>query len=192
MKLFVPIDIETTGLSPQDDYILEIAWVVCDDKLNELTPRYSFIVEHENAWGDVFAQIRSNEFVRNMHQESGLAGQLLAAPAYTLTDIYTALSMSIFDATTDCPSESVHMLGFSVDFDRAFLSRVFPGLFEQSKHVSFHHRVYDLSSIKLAYEIAGLEIPQIENNSKHRAADDVNEVLEFARAIRNEMKEFAL
>lgn len=183
-KLFVALDLETTGLDPKNDRILEIAWVVCDQSLNALTPRRSFIVDHGEDWGDVFSLIRSNEAVRRMHQDSGLAGELLSEDGVRMEDISDVLFADILNCSL---SASIHLLGASIGFDRSFLQADlnFTRFFSEDDGL-FHHRLYDLSSVKLAYEVAGLVPPKIENKSKHRALDDVDEVLEFARAVKQD------
>lgn len=192
-KLFVPLDIETTGLDPNKDFILEIAWVVCDDQLNELTPRRSFIVEHGDQWSEVFSRIRENKFVREMHQKSGLAGALMGEHSYPLELIEESLKSDLREAQSGRDlSDSNHLLGLSVQFDKSMMQKHMPlvmPLEKGSAYNTLHYRVYDLSSIKLAYEIAGIELPEIPaNENAHRAADDVEEVLNFARAVRRDLQ----
>lgn len=188
-KLFVPMDIETTGTREDLDYILEIGWVVVNEELEEVTPRRSFIVDHGQDWQDVFNRLRSNEFVRNMHAESGLAADLVAKPAYPVKDIAGALQADLMQAWSPLPhNTTTHLLGLSVDFDRRFLKQhgfhaFFPD--EDQKASTFHHRLYDLSGVKIAYEIAGFQYPQIESGG-HRALDDAIESLEFARAVKRD------
>lgn len=190
-KLFVPLDIETTGTAETEDFILEIGWVVCNDSLEEVTSRRSFIVDHGSAWQDVWSRLRGNEYVRNMHATSGLAADLMAKPAYDLHQIAKALRIDLQAAWSPLPVDTTtHLLGFSVDFDRRFLKaeeeffQLFPE--EDGNAMTFHHRLYDLSGVKIAYELAGIPIPEVESGG-HRALDDAIESLEFARAIRHDL-----
>lgn len=188
-KLFVPLDVETTGTDEHNDYILEIGWVVVNDRLEEVTPRRSFIIDHGSEWKDVFNRLRSNEFVRTMHAESGLAADLVAKPAYYVSDVASALRSDLMQAWSPLPSNTTtHLLGLSVDFDRKFMKEhgfhyFFPD--EDGSANTFNHRVYDLSGVKIAYELAGFEYPKVESGG-HRALDDAIESLEFARAVKRD------
>ena len=86
MTLFAFLDIETTGLSPDDDHILEIAWLLTDSKLEALTPLRSHISEHsQGEWQYIWSQLQSNEPVRHMHQESGLLDAIRSQAAWPLS-----------------------------------------------------------------------------------------------------------
>ena len=190
-KLFVPLDIETTGLDPHRDYILEMGWVVTDDTLRELTPRRSFIVDQES-WGDVFSLLRAEEFVRDMHERSGLLADLHGDE---LTPLHVIASRLFDDLTwarvlLEDDVESVHLLGRSINFDRSFMlqEEAFRPLFDESRpaHDVFHHKVYDLSSVRLAYELAGVSEPAA-GTDPHRALPDAIHALNLARSIRRQM-----
>ena len=53
--------------------------------------------------------------------------------------------------------------------------------------VQFHHRLLDFSAVKLLWATAGLSVPEPVNLNKHRALDDVREVVDFAQALRGEL-----
>lgn len=192
-KLFVPLDLETTGTDENEDYVLEIAWVVCNDNLEEVTPRRSFIVEHGNRWQDVWNRLRANEFVRNMHATSGLAADLMSKNAWPADEIAKAMRADLRQAWSPLPPDTTtHLLGLSVDFDRKFLRHMpdFETFFpeEDSVATTFHHRLYDLSGVKIAYELAGVPIPKVESGG-HRALGDAIEALDFARAISKDLSD---
>lgn len=182
-KLFLNLDIETTGLSPEEDYILEIAWDVLDENLDSAlgAPR-TYIVDHGSDWSEVFSALRSApRVVRDMHQKSGLTGELFSALPAHKSEIAARIVGDLRTALSECPFDTtVHYIGFSPAFDRSFLlaSRAF-GVFTSE----MHHRLFDLSSFKIGYELAGVEIPPSNNPNPHRAINDIAEVQTFGKLV---------
>lgn len=190
MTLFAFLDIETTGLSPDDDHILEIAWLLTDSKLETLTPLRSHISEHsQGEWQDIWSQLQSNEPVRHMHQESGLLNAIRSHKAWPLSasalqfrdDIEKAQrQLGDYDGT----KHSVHLAGLSISFDRDFLKKdpTWALFFDNDVlGVSLHHRLLDLSSLKMFLTARGVPWDKATNTGAHRAANDVRETLAQAR-----------
>jgi len=185
MTLFAFLDLETTGLDPDEDHILEIAWLLADSKLNQVTHTRTHIVEHSpGAWQDVWAQLMSNEYVRNMHQQSGLYADMRTKSAWTLSAIALQFRDDIEEALAHVEEGPVHLAGLSIDFDRSFLKKDPTwGLFFDNDvlGVSIHHRLLDLSSFKMFLTARGVPWDEATNTEAHRAANDVRETLEQAR-----------
>lgn len=193
-KLFLNLDLETTGLNPEEDNILEIAWEVLDEDLLPLTvePR-SFIVDHGSNWASVWGQLReAPKVVREMHIRSGLLADLLSydSDAETLEDIAGLLHGDLRVAHSARPVETtIHFIGFSPAFDRSFLAAesAFYNVVSETRGM-MHHRLFDLSSFKIGYELAGVEIPEIKNPTPHRALSDIGAVAEFGRLVLKDLK----
>lgn len=167
------LDIETTGLEPKNDEILEIAWVFTDDTFTPLDEGKNYLIKPN--WSDVTTQLRESPFVEKMHTDSGL----LAALANDDNEKF-GLDEVWFDLRDDLAAHStsglIHLAGRSVHFNKSFLlEQGFDSLFDDSQPVSFHHRLLDLSSIKLFLKGVGIDSEQFDvvNETPHRALADV-------------------
>lgn len=195
-KLFLNLDIETTGLHPEEDFILEIAWQVLNEDLTPRSDARSYIVDHGSDWAGVFHALRSApEVVRKMHANSGLSAALLSGEGHTATlaAIVQRITGDLRVATSSLGSDTtIHLMGFSPQFDKSFLAQKseFDRLLSESSYVGLHHRLFDLSSVKIAYDVAGLDLPgDWQNTNPHRAISDIEEVRQFAIAVRQHMIE---
>jgi oligoribonuclease len=167
------LDLETTGLEPVADYILEVAWTLTADDLTDIVEDG---IQHRGVttYDLQMHKLRTNKFVLNMHTKSGLLDELENAHTLVLSDIED-LILSDLDNQPDQP---IYLAGASVHFDRAFIDQGMPRLAQR-----LHHRIYDTSSIKLAVERYMSPMKNIVNKHPHRAASDVEECLGVARII---------
>lgn len=174
MSAFCFLDIETTGLDPDRDEILEIAWVFTDAEFNRITS-HQFLIEPD--WSRFAERVRDNQVVYHMHSQSGLLADLYQDRLSNLDEVSEAL---LADAA-QVPGKP-HMAGFSVSFDRDFLrSKGLRSMIERT----FHHRLLDLSSMKLFLDTANVSYAKAGNPCPHRAMWDVSESIEQARILRS-------
>lgn len=154
------IDLEMTGLSPEEDVIIEIATLVTDKDLNTL------------AQGPVIAIHQSEETLAGMdewntrqHGQSGLTDRVRQSQ-YSAADA-EAKTIEFLREWVE-PGISP-MCGNSICQDRRFLARYMP---ELEKY--FHYRNLDVSSVK---EIARRWRPELakgfRKKASHLAMDDI-------------------
>ena len=157
------IDCEMTGLDIDSDELVEIAVVITDYELNIIDPGLDLIIKPNPA-----ALENMNDFVRNMHETSGLINEIpngiSAAEAETLVLEYV---LRFIPADQKAP-----LAGNSIGTDRAFLTKYMPRLDDQ-----LHYRNVDVSSIK---ELARRWYPRVYFNAPakdggHRALADILE-----------------
>lgn len=167
MKRINWIDLETTGLDPEKDVILEIAVVITDGDLNELDA-WEGLMYHED--------IRLTPKVARMHVDSGLLVRLDRAHAEE-EGMYTGTPTPVIDMMRANQSLGAPLGGSSPHFDRGFLRRHMPHL-----HDSLSHRHFDVSTLVQAAQTWGLDLPDPE--PAHRAMSDILRSIELARRFK--------
>lgn len=132
--MLVWLDLETTGLDPEDHVILELGMIVTDDDLNEQA-HVSWIVKPGNA--RYLKQM--NDFVRGMHTKNKLLEKVMFG-AYAAEVEQSAIKWL---ETQMHGVDHWQLAGSSIHFDRAFLRRHMSLL-----EARFHYRMIDVSSFK--------------------------------------------
>jgi len=166
------IDCEMTGLDLGADALIEVAALVTDFDLNVLGQGIDIIVKPPPEAID-----QMNDFVREMHEKSGLSRELDLG--VTLEEAEERVLGYIKE---HCPEGSRPPLaGNTVATDRAFLARDMPTL-----ETFLHYRIVDVSSIKELsrrwFPRAYFQAPAKRGN--HRALADIQESIEELRYYR--------
>lgn len=135
------IDLETTGLDPSLETILEIAIVITDDALVELAH-----LRADTNEAKFRALSALDPYVQNMHMQNGLWCESLASQA-TLAEVDVRCAAWLREWFGDAiaapqSKDRPKMAGSSVHFDRDFMRVHMPRTF-----ALFSHRIYDVSSI---------------------------------------------
>ncbi|QEP43171.1 oligoribonuclease [Ectothiorhodospiraceae bacterium BW-2] len=168
------IDLEMTGLVPEQDTIMEIATLITDTELNEVAEGPVLAIQHTPQQLE-----RMDSWCQHHHGQSGLSERVVQSRV-TLAE---AEQQSLAFLQRYLPRGSTPLCGNSIWQDRRFLVRYMPQL-EQW----FHYRNIDVSSIK---ELAKRWAPQIAAGVKkrktHLALDDIRESIEELRYYRRSL-----
>jgi oligoribonuclease len=166
------IDCEMTGLDYALDALIEIACVVTDFDLNPLGEGVDLVIKPPAE-----AVEQMVEFVRTMHQRSGLLEELDSGITLAMAE------SQVLDYIKEHCSEGSRppLAGNTVATDRAFISRDMRTL-----DAFLHYRIVDVSSIKELsrrwYPRAYRSAPPKTGN--HRALADIQESIEELRYYR--------
>lgn len=163
------VDVETNGLDPEYNYLLEVCVAVTTVNF-EILGSLSCIIKHLVTVPQI--QEMSPPAVLQMHKESGLWDQI---PERGVSHFEAQESLLTFLSKYVGPGEAP-MCGSTIGFDRAFLKRWMP---ELEKY--FHYRSIDVSTVKeLArrWNKPAFEKRPDEKLKAHRAFSDIKASIE--------------
>lgn len=156
------LDLEMTGLDPEQDVIIEIATIVTDAQLNVLAEGPSLVIHQSDT---VLANM--NEWCINQHGKSGLTQKVRESK----TSCAQAEQQTIDFLNSLIESGHSPMCGNSIGQDRRFLVKYMPEL-----EAYFHYRNLDVSTLK---ELASRWRPELlkglKKDGSHLALDDIRD-----------------
>lgn len=187
-KIIPWLDIETTGLDQETNYITELGIKLTDHELNVLAERRWILgigspsTDHghdralrinEVSGAAVRGQSDEDYFVSNMHHESGLWLEVSTA-VHSERDV--EIEAMAWCTEWGVSAGTLPLAGSTISFDRKFLERWMPTLNE-----FFHYRVIDVSTIK---NLASMYRPDVYDQARtmldafpkaHRTLADLNQ-----------------
>jgi len=165
------IDMEMTGLDPDNDRIIEVAAVVTDANLNVLAEGPVIAVHQSDATLD-----KMDAWNKGTHGRSGLIDRVKASAV----DEAQAEEQLIAFLKQWVPANKSPMCGNSICQDRRFMARGMPKL-----EAFFHYRNLDVSTLK---ELCRRWKPELASGfkkaQKHTALADIIESIEELRYYR--------
>lgn len=165
-ELLLCVDVETTGLNPEKEKLLQVAAKVIDTNGNIISDTdFIEIVKHDNA-----TELRSNavEYVQNMHDATGLWEQL--ENGKDLAELDELLYKYI---KRYAPVErEIRLMGSSCRLDLNFLEKYLP----RSYH-HLHYRSVDVSALAYTLYNWGIVNSYYQKQHVHDALSDINETI---------------
>lgn len=162
--MYLWLDLETTGLEPATDHILEVGWMVTDSKF-VITQSVSSCVVTPNK--HVWREIEDSPFIQDMHGKSGLLTDLSKEGTLVLGDIED-LVLEDIEKYQGHSEETVYLAGFGVHFDLNFIRIWMPRLADK-----LSYRILDVRSLVMFADVF-LNTEHIPHgDSEHRAAGDI-------------------
>lgn len=168
------IDLEMTGLNPDENRIIEIATAVTDKELTVLAEGPVFAIFQPD---DVLAGM--DEWNTRQHAQSGLTERVRASQVSEREA--EALTLEFLRQHVDHGASPI--CGNSICQDRRFLIRHMPDL-----AAYFHYRNLDVSTLKI---LAKLWLPEVgnrfEKKSVHLALADIHDSIRELRFYREHL-----
>ncbi len=155
------IDLEMTGLIPEQDRIIEIATAITDSELTLLEEGPIIAISQPEELLEAM-----DEWNTRQHNTSGLLERVRRSD-YTEAD---AENITIAFLQRYVPERISPMCGNSICQDRRFMSRYMPKL----EHY-FHYRNLDVSTVKELVKRWTGGAGQFAKNSSHLAMDDIRD-----------------
>lgn len=184
------IDLETTGLIATEHAILEMAVIVTDDQLQEVS-RFHRVVywsqakllthlgidSSEDQFTIAADLMKIDQVVIKLHAKSGLWAEVAASP-HILTDVDGQLADFLAKISAGPDAQKAQIAGSSIWLDRSFMSVSLPQALRQ-----LHYRCVDVTTLN---ELARRFWPRLYQGVPgkreiHRAMPDIEDSLALCR-----------
>ena len=160
MTMYLWIDLETTGLDPDNDRIIEVGWLLSDHH-EQVTDEQSVLITPDRVAWELMQQ---DLFVQTMHTENDLLKDMENFGTIMVDDAED----QILDELDKHQLGSPTLAGASVHFDRSFIRNWMPRL---DRRLS--HRHLDVSGLRMFFDSLGYQsVGDKEHPTKHRAMED--------------------
>jgi len=165
------LDMEMTGLNPEENVILEVAVVITDSELNILAESESYAISQPES-----ELAKMDKWNINTHTRSGLLERIKSAGVdlkFAESEIMKLIKKYVYKTKSPLCGNTIYQ-------DRKFIIKFMPEL-----ESYLHYRNIDVSSIK---ELARRWYPQVldgfKKHNKHEALADIHESIEELKYYR--------
>ena len=163
MTMYLWIDIETTGLDPDNDRIIEIGWMLSDHTEKVGDVQSVLITPDKIAW----ELMQQDLFVQEMHTKNGLIADMETFGSILPEDAEDQILEDLDRHELGKPI----LAGSSVHFDRSFIRNWMPRL---DRRLS--HRHMDVSAIRMFFDSVGYHsVGEKVRPTMHRALEDAQD-----------------
>ena len=172
---FLWLDLETTGLDYENDYILEVSSIITNEKLEEIST-FSKVIkyEKEKVW------LKMNEFCRTMHTKNELINEVENGEELPrVEELLIGFILEHFNR-----KDKIFLCGNSVDFDRTFIKYHMKHLFNL-----IHYQVLDVTSLQLLFNTMCNKKVFLGKQYYHRGLPDLRESIRELKFYLNFIKE---
>ncbi len=165
------MDLEMTGLNPDEHVILQLSLVITDSRLNLLEEGIEIVVHQSEE-----KLINMDPQARIFHEKSGLLEKVKES-TISLPDAEQILLDKIksFVAKEESP-----LCGNSIYRDKMFIEKHMPKLNEH-----LHYRLIDISTLKELKKVWQNETTEYPKKETHTALEDIKESIEELKFYRN-------
>jgi len=167
------MDLEMTGLDPDQDTILEIATIITDKELNIVAEGPNLDIHHPDAVLEGM-----NAWCREHHAASGLSERVRRSSI----SLKEAEQQTLAFIRQYVPERISPLCGNSIHQDRRFLLRYMPQL-----EAWLHYRNIDVSTVKELVRRWYPDATPPEKRGEHLALADIRESIEELRFYRQQV-----
>ena len=165
------VDMEMTGLNPDEDVVIEIATIITDTELNNLAEGPVIALHQSDAVLDGM-----DEWNTTHHTRSGLVDRVKASKY----DEQLATQETTAFLEQWVPKGISPMCGNTICQDRRFMVRHLPQL-----EAYFHYRNLDVTTLKILMQRWRPELESgFHKTATHQALDDIRESIDEMRYYR--------
>lgn len=186
--LMVWIDLETTGLNPVEDLILEVGFRITNWDGSDEVARFTSLV-HSPGWRERL-HLGDNRPAHDIHQANGLVAELTEFNKFRDTGVYVLPDVRETESLVLAWLDSYHvpnglpLAGSSNHLDRYFLLRHMPELANR-----FTYRLQDVSVLREFMRVTTPELVRrldetfTKESSKHRVQSDIDDSIRMYQWI---------